>query len=468
MSATYCLMKRAGPILALLVAILGMVTLAPVTAWAGSYTVYVPSPNHLDDTGNLQAALDACVAHGPRCTVQLAAGNYLTSQLVAYNFRGTFKGKGKGKTVVEALPELDVTGFPLRPGFVFFECKPNTTDCSWPSLIIFVDGDIHISDMTIKITAVPATKSWFIFDWEFTYLLDVVRVMGQFRTNASLERVAISGMPDTSGFNTGNGVIFAGEFPKSETDLDYYFLSGIFSVTNSSFNTMGNGILADGFFTDSRLTIGGSSAAGNVFEDLGVGINLESLGNSIVEVSHNTVATGIYASIGVFPWCCWLPTKPSLFLIHDNIFQPTGVYADGIFLLDDPTNKWIYAQIYNNTVEAQDIGYGGIDAFSTRATTIANNKIVGNGAYGIGIWDGTYAAVLGNDVTNFTASPDLAQIMLDETTTHSAVVCKSPNDTVQNLGTDNKLIGCQQVAASAKASTKTSQPKPMRSKSALR
>jgi hypothetical protein len=38
MSDTYCLMKRAGPILALLLAIMGMATLAPVTVWAGSYT----------------------------------------------------------------------------------------------------------------------------------------------------------------------------------------------------------------------------------------------------------------------------------------------------------------------------------------------------------------------------------------------------------------------------------------------
>ncbi len=154
------------------------------------------------------------MAHGPGCTVQLSAGNYLTSQLVAYNFRGTFKGKGKSKTVVEALPELVVTpGFPNGG-----ECKPNTTDCLWPSLIIFVDGDIHISDMTIKITAVPSTKPWFLFDSEFTALIDAVRFMGQYRTNASVERVAISGMHDNgdtseSGFNVAFGVLFAGEFP---------------------------------------------------------------------------------------------------------------------------------------------------------------------------------------------------------------------------------------------------------------
>jgi parallel beta-helix repeat protein len=462
MSSINYIPVRPGLRLALVFAILGLLMFAPVTALARGDTVFVPPPNGTDDTANLQTAFDACVAHGPLCTVQLAAGNYLTKQLVAYNFRGTFKGKGKGKTTVEALPELTVNA---AGG-----CKPNTTDCLWPSLIIFVDGDILVSDMSIKVTAVPATTP----NSGLTTLFDAVRIMGQYnRTNASVKRVTLSGMPDSSdtsfdGFNLINGVIFAGELPRSSIDLDYYFLSGTFSVTNSSFNTMFDGASADGFFTDSHLTIGGSRAAGNVFDDLVVGIDLESLGNSIVEVSHNTVATGTYASAWAVPWCCWLPTNPSLFLIHDNTFKPTGPYANGIYLLDDPTNKWIYALIYNNTIEAQDIGYGGISAYSTKGTTIMNNKISGNGADGIGIWDGTSAAVLGNDVTNFTASPDLAQIVLDGTTTHSTVLCKSPNDTVQNLGTDNKLIGCQAVGSSVNASKMSSRPSKQRFQTILK
>ena len=220
---------------------------------------------------------------------------------------------------------------------------------------------------------------------------------------------------------------------------------------------MAAGSAAGSFFRDSRVTIGGSPAAGNVFEDVLIGVDLESIENSVVEVSHNKAA-GAWASAWAIPWCCYLPTKPSLFLIHDNTFKPTGPYADGIFLQDDPTNNWIYGLIYNNTVEAQDIGNGGIRAYSTKGTTIVNNKVSGNGAHGIGIWNGTYAAVLGNDVKSFTASPDLAQIVLDGTTTHSTVVCKTSKDTAMNLGTDNKLIGCQQLGSSVSASKPSSRP----------
>jgi parallel beta-helix repeat protein len=132
--------------------------------------------------------------------------------------------------------------------------------------------------------------------------------------------------------------------------------------------------------------------------------------------------------------------------------KPTGPYADGILLYDptDPSSKWLYSLIYNNTVEAQDIGYGGISIFSTKGTTIINNKVSGNGADGIGIWDDTYAAVLSNDVTNFTAFPDLAQIVLDGTTTHSTVVCKTSKDTVMNQGADNKLSHCQEAGNGVK------------------
>jgi hypothetical protein len=196
-----------------------------------------------------------------------------------------------------------------------------------------------------------------------------------------------------------------------------------------------------------------------VFEDVAVGVDLESIENSVVEVSYNNVASVEgFSGVYIAPWCCRLVSNPSLFLVHDNTLKPKGPTTDGIFLYDDPANNWIYALVYNNIIQAQDIGYDGIGAYNTTSTTILHNKISGNGGDGIGIWNGTYAAVLGNDVRNFTASPDLAQIVLDGTTTHSTVVCKTSHDTAMNLGTDNKLIGCQQLHSSGNASKMNSRP----------
>ena len=50
--------------------------LSAVCAWAGSCKVHVAPPDGTDDTVDMQKALDDCVAHGPGCSVQLAAGTY--------------------------------------------------------------------------------------------------------------------------------------------------------------------------------------------------------------------------------------------------------------------------------------------------------------------------------------------------------------------------------------------------------
>ena len=117
----------------------------PVAALTGS-TVQVAKPNGVDDTATIQKALDWCVKHGPNCTVQLQAGTYRTSQLVTYNFRGTFRGVGEHRTTIEALPYALVNWPDIG---TYGQCLPNLTDCRWASFIIFVNGDIEISDLAI-------------------------------------------------------------------------------------------------------------------------------------------------------------------------------------------------------------------------------------------------------------------------------------------------------------------------------
>src|SRR5215472_2251161 len=92
-----------------IISFLLLVLAASTSAVAGQFIVYVPPPNGTDDTANIQAALDTCVTYGKNCTVQFAAGTYLTRQLVAYNFRGTFKGLGTSATIIQAIYPLAVT-----------------------------------------------------------------------------------------------------------------------------------------------------------------------------------------------------------------------------------------------------------------------------------------------------------------------------------------------------------------------
>src|SRR5208337_343028 len=86
------------------IAVLSLFLVSPVGA-AGSHTITV-SPNGHDDTANIQAAFNACVTYGPRCTVQLEKGTYYVAQITVYGFQGSFDGMGQQLTTIQALQNL--------------------------------------------------------------------------------------------------------------------------------------------------------------------------------------------------------------------------------------------------------------------------------------------------------------------------------------------------------------------------
>jgi hypothetical protein len=81
--------------------------------------------------------------------------------------------------------------------------------------------------------------------------------MGQHPTDVAVDRIAIEGRHDTAatsfdGFNVINGILFAGELPRSSTVFDYFMLGGTFAVRSSSFTTLDDGVGVDGFLGASR------------------------------------------------------------------------------------------------------------------------------------------------------------------------------------------------------------------------
>lgn len=469
-----CLVKHVGLRGAFLWGILGLMMLLPATVWAGGKTVKVPPPNGVDDTANIQGALNTCVKYGPGCTVRLAAGTYLTKQLVAYNFQGTFKGMGSESTTIEALPNLHVDLEPVG-GVPESLCQPNTTTCRWPSLILFVNGDIEVSDLSIYELAPPgtATTTWLFAGSPFNGLYDALSFMGQHVT-ACIDRINMEGLPDPTnpyGFNVVNALHFTGEFPRSLTPWDWYFLSGSFTVRNSSFSTATVGISQDGFVKSSQITIGGSPSAGNHLENGYGGLDIEASENSVFEISYNE-SSGSGAGMWVVPWQpVFVPASPSQYFIHDNKFTGTGQYADGFYFLDDAANPWIQAAAWNNTVEVQSFPSEGIGVYYTKGTALWNNSITASdGTDGIGLWSTTLDAVANNNVSGFTvdSTSGLAQIYLDPSTTNDLVVCAERSDTVLNQGTNNAIIGCQQSTASAEDARSVGRPNLQRKKPPVR
>ncbi|HMD18394.1 MAG TPA: hypothetical protein VKH18_17135 [Terriglobales bacterium] len=473
MSYMNCRVQRVGLRVALLWGILGLILLLPATVRAGSHTVKVPPPNGVDDTANIQAALNACVAYGPGCTVKLAAGKYLTKQVVVYNFQGTFKGMGIDSTTIEALPNLPVHWLDQTVA----SCQPNLTTCLWPSLFVFADGSIRVSDLTLKVTAVPATQPW-VDDGGITYtmLFDVLAFIGQNPTYVTINRIRMEGQPsllstDDGGYNVTNGVHYTGALPRSSAPFDYYFLSGSFTVQSSFFDNLYVAVSQDAFSKSSRVTIGGSPTTGNHVEGGCGGLDMEASENSVVEISYNE-SSGNCAGMWVVPaYVPFVPSSPSWYFIHDNKFVGTEQNADGMYLYDDATSPWIQAAVWNNTARVKDILSEGIGVYYTKGTAVWNNIVMGSGGYdGIGLWSTTFDTVANNNVSNFTVDPTsgLAQIYLDPSTTNDLVLCAERSDTVLNQGTNNAIIGCQQSTASAEAATSAARPNLLRKKPPLR
>jgi hypothetical protein len=402
--------------------------------------------------------------------VKLAAGKYLTQQVAVYNFQGTFKGMGIDSTSIEALPNLFVNW----PDQTVASCQPNLTTCLWPSVFEFVEGNISVSDLTIKATAIPPTQPYLYAGSPFTDLYEVLGFTGQYPTYVSIDRIRMEGMPyslGAFGYTVENGVHYSGDFPRSSAADDYYFLSGSFTVRSSYFEKVGLAISQDAFSTSSQITIGGSPSAGNHIENVLGGLDIEASEKSVFEISYNE-SSGTDAGMWVQPtWVPFVPSSPSWYFIHDNKFIGTEQNADGMFLYDNVTNPWIQAAVWNNTARVRDILSEGIGVYYTKGTAVWNNIVTGSDGYdGIGLWSTTFDTVTNNNVSGFTvdSTAGFAQIYLDPYATYDLVVCAERSNTVLNQGTNNTIIGCQQSTTSAEAAPSAARPNLLRKKPPLR
>jgi hypothetical protein len=479
-----CRVKRLSLRVVVHVVILGLALLLPTATWAGGHTLKVRPPNGVDDTAAIQGALDMAAASGPGITVQLAPGRYLTRQLLTFNFHGTFKGAGKDRTTIEALPNLVVDCPDIQLGFRLLQA--DAKNYRWPCFILFVDGHIQVSDLSLKITAVPSVLPYFMGPDECTALLSIIKFTGQHPMKVNVDRVSIEGRPDSDprtfwGFNAMNGIDFCGDLLQDTPEIQYCFLGGDFALRGNSVRSVASGGVFWFFLKDSRVVIGGSPSAGNVFECGSEGVGITAIENSRIEVSHNRTS-GSSWGLGVYPalWDLFVPAKASQFLVHDNHFAGTGTGpgTHGVYLMNAPGQAWLQARIYNNTIETPNNAGEGLSLYNTKGTFLWNNTFTGSGADAIGLWGSTFCTVLGNHLESFFCDPSagLARFYLDPASSHNLVVCAGPLDTVLDEGTENRIIGGFQlnsagadgVPVKAARSTFAGPPNPPRRKPPLR
>jgi hypothetical protein len=225
---------------------------------------------------------------------------------------------------------------------------------------------------------------------------------------------------------------------------------------------MGDGVSQDAFVRSTRIIIGGSPATGNHFDGLCfTGVDLETLENSIVEISYNE-SKGFCpggAAAWVVPWTVpagmpFVPTSPTRYYIHDNTLFTTAQFSDGLFLSDTSSSRFIDAAVWNNSIQLQNTLSEGVGVINTKGTMVSNNSITGSDAFdAIGLYSSTLDMVIDNRASGVTIDSSVgnARIFLDPGTSHDLVVCSSPDDTVLNQGTENIVVHCQPPGAAAAA-----------------
>jgi hypothetical protein len=191
------------------------------------------APTGTDDTVNIQCAFDLAVAARKNTKVQLLAGMFRIKQIVVYGFVGQFSGAGADKTIITNLPNLYVAP-------VNFYFNPPSDVNPYPALFSFVDADIAISDLAIRVIGNEPTQGWTIFgiDPPLKELAIGIGILGT-KANAQAQNILIEGelMPGSLyGYNLINGIYFEGFIGASQPPI-----SGSFAVYDSTFRKVASG-----------------------------------------------------------------------------------------------------------------------------------------------------------------------------------------------------------------------------------
>lgn len=362
--------------LALLLTTALLITLAP----AGATTL---TPNGVDDTAQLQEALDACAGVAEPCTIDLAAGVFHTDALLAPDFRGEIRGRGMKQTTIRP-----VTDRPIRSVDEPFLDDP-TIDEPYPVLMHFTgDSDVKLSDFTLEFPASMRVEAYVVVDPIENALLAAIMVDGTGVANLTVVRLAILAAKNDDlasfGSNVMNAIRFEGQIRLVDGEETATPLAGgEVIIWGTRVRNAGLGFaLRD--LTNVRATI-----LNNRVQDARlIGIFLTDMGASHTLVANNRVAAeflGVQILRGVRPHA-----EPSLFDILRNQFvvneHGSSLFGPGdAILFLDVTSEDLEnpggidrAFVFLNRIELGD-AFDGVFVLGDRGNVvIARNEIAGS------------------------------------------------------------------------------------------
>ena len=269
------------------------------------------SPTGVDDTANIQCAFDWANDRGPGMTVQLQPGTFHTAQIVVIDFHGAFKGSGRDHTTLFNLPDLLVI-----PSITV----PPSPENPWPSLIVFIDSDVDLSNLAIRIIGDSPVTEWFIGDFGPLRQFAQAIVVSGTESHFNVSHISIEGEHSSTSpliYNVYNGIYYQGYV--TATSIDFLPLSGSYTVKNSNFKSIVWATPAYNII-DAQVV-----SSHNTYSDVVWAMDVANTVNSSVKIFNNRMLGMIGG--GVQLWNDMLPENLNTdFLIRNNtITVPIGI-----------------------------------------------------------------------------------------------------------------------------------------------
>lgn len=390
------------------------------------------------DADNIQDALNAVKADGG--TVHLTDGKYYVSRnIVVEGFRGTLKGKGMDKTIIEAVRQSPSVGFEPAESAYFPETIPD-----YPTVLQldYAAGDVTIRDLTVQAVdndpVDPYLHPWVSGTNTTTAISTLIEILGGDH-NTVVENVRLKGaLGDARGMNVVIGIhVMLGEAPTpgNEGTGDLRFKNvvaediGLYGLVvmrfESSTITIEDAMITNVFealflgpFLNSSVTVEDVRAT-----NVGWGVDARWIYNSSVVISNVDIALGPEGRIGIYMW-----DIPSGLEVTDNTVTGSARWA-GVEM-DRISN----ATIVDNTLKDVEVGWPWgalIFLWQSHDNNISKNhfEAVSGGSAGIRLEGGSSGNTLDHNhfvksgLPGWTATtPDgPGAILLDESTYDNTV-----------------------------------------------
>ena len=400
------------------------------------------APNGVDDTAELQAALERCSGASRRCVVSLCEGVFRIAPVRVGDFRGVLKGAGRDKTVIQALPMLKVND--TLPDYLFDDpLDPNVPP--WPFLVQFIGGEARVRDFTIEIpTPEPGhrpTQGWlggFIFELDGALLFT-----GMDPVDFDVDRIrVVAGSDPASFFNTTllNGAFFQGRLfnPADPSVYPVHPVTGRYSLSDSDFEGMLSGSpVAETL--EAKVTI-----KNNRYRS-GFAMHVQDASRSRLWVLKNRWETD-FVGVQVLLNVDGEPSERNSILALGNRGSTESPFEDfgmGVFFVDplDPAREpggttltLLHNRFRVNAVNGPALS--GIDVLGAGRFIAWRNRVRGEASLGGINVDSTSGCKLISNSLGTEGGPDLTL----GPATSECLAFVGRDDVVVDLGTNNRII----------------------------